>query len=149
MIMFNIRKTTYRLHYMVNAVVFQSRPFRNGIYSYVEVYGICNKSVLVRLPLLVCKWMDRTCIWIPFGMLQLDMGDKHLSSYNCVEYLPGPNNFALQEFSTSFCSILCFAVVRHWHILPISFRVTSLVYDCPSAREAILKDMGKFIKWMQ
>ena len=41
--------------------------------------------------------------------------------------------------------VLC--VVRYWQILPIFFRVTSLVlgqsYDCPSASEVTLKDMGK------
>ena len=37
-------------------------------------------------------------------------------------------------------------------ILPISFRVTSRAlgqsYDCPSASEVTLKDMGKHIMWM-
>ena len=42
------------------------------------------------------------------------------------------------------------AVVRAWFIWPISFRVTSLAlgqsYDCPSASEVILKDMGQFTR---
>ena len=42
------------------------------------------------------------------------------------------------------------AVIRAWFIWPISFRVTSLAlgqsYDCPSASEVILKDMGQFTR---
>ena len=56
---------------------------------------------------------------------------------------------------------LCFLVDRHfsilpiysawrWSVLPISFRVTSLAlgqsYDCPSAIEATLKDMGRVME---
>ena len=45
----------------------------------------------------------------------------------------------------------CFVVVWYHLILPISFRVTSLAlgqsYDCPSACEVILKNMGKPIQW--
>ena len=45
--------------------------------------------------------------------------------------------------------VLCYVVVRHQPILPISFRVTSLAlgqsYDCPSANETTLNDMGKSI----
>ena len=40
-----------------------------------------------------------------------------------------------------------FIVVQYQSILPMSFRVTSLVlgqsYDCPSASEATLKNVGK------
>ena len=45
----------------------------------------------------------------------------------------------------------CCVVADNWLILPISFRVTSLAlgqsYDCPSASEVILKDMGKETIW--
>ena len=45
--------------------------------------------------------------------------------------------------------VLCYVVVRHQPISPISFRVTSLVlgqsHDCPSASETTLNDMGKSI----
>ena len=41
----------------------------------------------------------------------------------------------------------CLFLVDMYNILPISFRITSLalgqLYDCPSASEVILKDMGK------
>ena len=48
-------------------------------------------------------------------------------------------------------ALLCFVVV--WYrFLPISFRVTSLAlgqsYDCPSASEVNLKDMGKLVTWI-
>ena len=46
-------------------------------------------------------------------------------------------------------TLLCFIVVRHLLILPICFRVASLAlgksYDCPSASEATLKNMAKYI----
>ena len=49
-------------------------------------------------------------------------------------------------------SFLCFIMVWYRSIWPISFRVTSLVlgqlYDCPSASEVTLKDMGKPITWI-
>ena len=44
----------------------------------------------------------------------------------------------------------CFGLV--WGCLPISFRVSSLAlgqsYDCPSAGEVILKDMGKITHYL-
>ena len=44
-----------------------------------------------------------------------------------------------------------FVVVWYGLILPISSRVASLAlgqsYDCPSAREATLKDMGNWMTW--
>ena len=43
--------------------------------------------------------------------------------------------------------LLCVVSIWYWLILLMSFRVTSLVlgqsYDCPSASEVTLKDMGK------
>ena len=46
---------------------------------------------------------------------------------------------------------MCF-VVWHWSVIPISFRVSSLAlgqsYDCPSASETTLKDMGKWATWI-
>ena len=43
--------------------------------------------------------------------------------------------------------LLCVVGVGHWPLLPISFRVTSQAlgqsYDCPSACEVILTDIGK------
>ena len=45
-----------------------------------------------------------------------------------------------------------FVVVTYQSILPICFRVTSLAlgqsYDCPSASNATLKNMGKYIPWI-
>ena len=45
--------------------------------------------------------------------------------------------------------LLCFVVIWYQPILPISFRVTSLVmgqsYNCPNASEANLKNIDKFI----
>ena len=44
---------------------------------------------------------------------------------------------------------VCFFVVLHWLTEPMSFKITPLAlgqsYDCPSAIEAILKDMDKII----
>ena len=47
---------------------------------------------------------------------------------------------------------LCCIVFSYTLIWPISFRITSMAlgqsYDCPSASEVILKDMGKCITWI-
>ena len=44
-------------------------------------------------------------------------------------------------------ALLCFVVVWYWSILPIYFTIASLAlgqsFDCPSANEASLKDIGK------
>ena len=46
----------------------------------------------------------------------------------------------------------CFVVIRYWPILPIFFGIPSLAlgqsYDCPSACEGIVTNIGKLIKWI-
>ena len=65
----------------------------------------------------------------------------------CSDHGSTGQSCTTQEFCKQF--MLCFVVVRSMLVLPIAFRVTSLAlgqsYDCPSASEITLKDMGKCI----
>ena len=49
-------------------------------------------------------------------------------------------------------ALLCFVVVIHWLIFPISIRLTSLALwqsnDCPSASKATLMNMDKYFMWI-
>ena len=49
-------------------------------------------------------------------------------------------------------ALLCFVVVLHWLIFPVSIRLTSLALwqsnDCPSASKATLMNMDKYFMWI-
>ena len=61
-----------------------------------------------------------------------------------VQYIP-------RNMHTVF-ALLCFVVVIHWLIFPISIRLTSLALwqsnDCPSASKATLMNMDKYLMWI-
>ena len=61
-----------------------------------------------------------------------------------VQYIP-------RNMHTVF-ALLCFVVVIHWLIFPISIRLTSLALgqsnDCPSASKATLMNMDKYFMWI-
>ena len=56
-----------------------------------------------------------------------------------------------QIYTWLCCALLCFGSLLTYQ-LPLSFRAVSLAlgqsYDCPSANEAILKDMGKISQYL-
>ena len=58
-------------------------------------------------------------------------------------------NICMKKYACAIHAFLHFVAITCWLILPISFRVASVAlgqaYDCPSASEATLKDMGKRI----
>ena len=61
-----------------------------------------------------------------------------------IQYIP-------RNMHTVF-ALLCFVVVIHWLIFPISIRLTSLALwqsnDCPSASKANLMNMDKYFMWI-
>ena len=67
---------------------------------------------------------------------------KSISIY--IQYIPGIIHMV--------CHLLYFVVVWYQSILSISIRVNSLAlgqsYDCPSASEVTLKNMGKCMTWI-
>ena len=61
-----------------------------------------------------------------------------------IQYIP-------RNMHTVF-ALLCFVVVIHWLIFPVSIRLTSLALwqsnDCPSASKATLMNMDKYFMWI-
>ena len=75
----------------------------------------------------------------------LDVHVKCKISKMCsIQYIP-------RNMHTVF-ALLCFVVVIHWLIFPISIRLTSLALwqsnDCPSASKATLMNMDKYFRWI-
>ena len=75
------------------------------------------------------------------GILYLHMLAKPIFN---LQYIP-------RNMHTVF-ALLCFVVVIHWLIFPISIRLTSLALwqsnDCPSASKAILMNMDTYFMWI-
>ena len=70
--------------------------------------------------------------------------DDHFIPLDTVQYIPRNMHMVF--------ALLCFVVVVHWLIFPISIRLTSLALwqsnDCPSASKATLMNMDKYFMWI-
>ena len=62
----------------------------------------------------------------------------------CIQYIPRNMH--------TVTALLCFVVVTHLTVFPISIRLTSLALwqsnDCPSASKATLMNMDKYFMWI-
>ena len=112
----------------------------------MTTYGATSNNKVGILTTLHFQCTSQLCYhkYMKWGMLC----QKQVSMAGISNYIP-----QYQITSTIFLkhALLCLVVVWHLHILPMSFRVTSLAlgqsYDCPSVSEATLKNMGKKISW--
>ena len=71
-------------------------------------------------------------------------GTHTITNITLIQYIP-------RNMHTVF-ALLCFVVVIHWLIFPISIGLTSLALwqsnDCPSASKATLMNMDKYFMWI-
>ena len=71
--------------------------------------------------------------------------------WNCSRLNTTDLQYIPRNMHTVF-ALLCFVVVIHWLIFPISIRLTSLALwqsnDCPSASKATLMNMDKYFMWI-
>ena len=82
---------------------------------------------------------------LPEGIKQSGRSPKVVALFLLqLQYIP-------RNLHTVF-ALLCFVVVIHWLIFPISIKLTSLALwqsnDCPSASKATLMNMDKYFMWI-
>ena len=69
----------------------------------------------------------------------------------CLQICMAHIQYISRNMHTVF-ALLCFVVVIHWLIFPISIRLTSLALwqsnDCPSASKATLMNMDRYLMWI-
>ena len=88
-------------------------------------------------------------IYVPFGIMTCLVFKSYQETslflqQQHIQYIPRNMHMVF--------ALLCFVVVIHWLIFPISIRLTSLALwqsnDCPSASKATLMNMDKYFMWI-
>ena len=123
---------------------------RNGVKQLFQPGHECHGHVYIIYTSIILNDLTAhtdcmTVYWDIFtGQHYIWLDSNPLCVLQYCQYIPGNIDMV--------CTLLCFVVVWYGLIIPIFFRVASLAlgqsYDCPSASEATLKSIGKYVIWI-